>query len=49
MAARIRYPPRMDVTCLGILVADAIARPVETLPAHGSLALVEEISLRGGG
>jgi sugar/nucleoside kinase (ribokinase family) len=39
----------MDVTCLGILVADAIARPVETLPAQGSLALVEEISLRGGG
>lgn len=39
----------MDVICLGILVADAIARPVEKLPAHGSLALVEEVSLRGGG
>lgn len=39
----------MDVICLGILVADAIARPVETLPASGSLALVDEISLRGGG
>ena len=49
MVARIRYRPAMDVTCLGILVADAIARPVETLPAQGSLALVEEISLRGGG
>ena len=39
----------MDVICLGILVADAIARPVDKLPAHGSLALVEEVSLRGGG
>ncbi|MGH3092436.1 MAG: carbohydrate kinase family protein [Gaiellaceae bacterium] len=39
----------MDVICLGILVADSIARPVEALPAHGSLALVEEVSLRGGG
>ncbi|HYY74976.1 MAG TPA: sugar kinase [Gaiellaceae bacterium] len=39
----------MDVICLGILVADSIARPVAGLPAQGSLALVEEISLRGGG
>lgn len=35
--------------CLGILVADAIARPVERLPARGSLALVDELSLHGGG
>jgi hypothetical protein len=39
----------MDVISLGILVADSIARPVEALPAHGSLALVEEVTLRGGG
>ena len=39
----------MDVVCLGILVADAIARPVDALPARGSLGLVEEISLHGGG
>ena len=39
----------MDVVCLGILVADAIARPVDDLPARGSLGLVEELSLRGGG
>ena len=38
-----------DVVCLGILVADAIARPVDSLPAAGTLALVDEISLRGGG
>jgi sugar/nucleoside kinase (ribokinase family) len=39
----------MDVVCLGILVADAIARPVDDLPARGSLGLVDELSLRGGG
>jgi sugar/nucleoside kinase (ribokinase family) len=38
-----------DVVCLGILVADVIARRVDDLPARGSLGLVEEISLRGGG
>jgi sugar/nucleoside kinase (ribokinase family) len=39
----------VDVVCLGILVADAIARPVDALPARGELALVEEIALRAGG
>ncbi len=39
----------MDVVCLGILVADAIARPVGGLPERGSLGLVDEISLHGGG
>jgi sugar/nucleoside kinase (ribokinase family) len=39
----------MDVVCLGILVADVIARPVDDLPARGTLALVEEIALRSGG
>ena len=32
-----------DVVCLGILVADVIARPVDELPATGSLGLVETI------
>ena len=45
----IRYPSSMDVVCLGILVADAIARPVDELPDRGSLGLVDEISLHGGG
>jgi sugar/nucleoside kinase (ribokinase family) len=35
--------------CLGILVADVIARPVSALPARGTLGQVEEIALRGGG
>jgi sugar/nucleoside kinase (ribokinase family) len=39
----------MDVVCLGILVADVIARPVEELPPRGRLALVDDISLRAGG
>jgi sugar/nucleoside kinase (ribokinase family) len=39
----------LDVVCLGILVADVIARPVDALPPIGSLQLIESISLRGGG
>jgi sugar/nucleoside kinase (ribokinase family) len=38
-----------DVVCLGILVADAIARPVDDLPPRGALELVDEVSLHGGG
>ena len=38
----------MDVVCLGILVADVIARPVDELP-HGAVSLMDEISLHGGG
>jgi sugar/nucleoside kinase (ribokinase family) len=38
-----------DVACLGILVADVIARPVDELPAAGSLGFVEQIVLRTGG
>lgn len=40
---------RPDIVCVGIVVADAIARPVDELPERGTLALVEEITLRGGG
>jgi sugar/nucleoside kinase (ribokinase family) len=39
----------VEVVCLGILVADVLARPVDAVPARGSLALVDEIALRGGG
>lgn len=39
----------MDVISVGILVADVIARPVDELPRPGSIGLVEDISLRGGG
>ena len=38
-----------EVTCLGILVADVIAHPVERVPEPGSLELVDRIDLRGGG
>jgi sugar/nucleoside kinase (ribokinase family) len=38
-----------DVVCLGILVADAIARPVDDLPPRGALELVDDVSLHGGG
>jgi sugar/nucleoside kinase (ribokinase family) len=39
----------VDVVCLGILVADVIARPVAEPVPWGSLALLEGIVLRGGG
>jgi sugar/nucleoside kinase (ribokinase family) len=38
-----------DVVCVGILVADVIARPVDELPSPGSLGLVEQLVLRSGG
>jgi len=38
-----------DVVCLGILVADVIARPVDELPPRGTVGLLDEISLHGGG
>lgn len=38
-----------DVTCVGILVADAIARTVDNLPESGKLELVERIELFTGG
>jgi sugar/nucleoside kinase (ribokinase family) len=37
-----------EVVCLGILVADVLARPVDEVP-WGSLGLVDEVVLRGGG
>ena len=38
----------VDVVCLGILVADVIARPVDELP-HGAVSLMDDVSLHGGG
>lgn len=37
-----------SVVCVGILVADVLARPVDDIP-WGSLSLVDEVALRGGG
>jgi sugar/nucleoside kinase (ribokinase family) len=45
----VTEPASPDVVCLGILVADVIARPVDALPARGTLGLVDQITLRGGG
>jgi sugar/nucleoside kinase (ribokinase family) len=41
--------PAVDAVCVGILVADVIVRPVESLPTRGTLGLVDELTLRGGG
>jgi sugar/nucleoside kinase (ribokinase family) len=38
-----------DIACLGIMVADIVARPVTKLPARGQLALVERMELHTGG
>jgi sugar/nucleoside kinase (ribokinase family) len=38
-----------DVVCLGILVADVVARPLDEPPAAGTLGVLDEIALHGGG
>jgi sugar/nucleoside kinase (ribokinase family) len=39
----------IDVVCVGILVADAIAKPVDRIPEKGRLELVDTLSLYTGG
>ena len=41
--------PTFDVLCLGIMVADVVARPVAGLPRKGTLATVERMELHTGG
>jgi sugar/nucleoside kinase (ribokinase family) len=38
-----------DVLCVGILVADVMAKPVEKIPQKGKLELVDNVSLYTGG
>lgn len=38
-----------DVACLGILVADVVGKPVESLPERGKLQFVEQMELHAGG
>ncbi len=38
-----------EVTCLGILVADVVAKPVDVFPDRGRLVLVEQMQLHTGG
>ncbi|MBD3183617.1 carbohydrate kinase, partial [Candidatus Poribacteria bacterium] len=39
----------MDVLCLGIFVADIVAKPIEEMPDKGKLTLVEAMELHTGG
>ncbi|MFQ6000361.1 MAG: carbohydrate kinase family protein [Anaerolineae bacterium] len=39
----------LDVLCLGIMVADVVARPVRELPARGRLVLADQMELHSGG
>jgi len=39
----------MEVACLGIMVADVVARPVIELPERGRLTLVDQMELHTGG
>lgn len=39
----------IDIACVGIIVADAIAKPVEKIPEKGKLELVDTLSLYTGG
>lgn len=38
-----------DIICVGILVADVLGKPVDSLPEKGKLGLVEKMSLQIGG
>lgn len=38
-----------QVTCLGILVADLVGKPVDEYPDRGKLTLVEQLELHSGG
>lgn len=38
-----------DVTCLGILVADVVGKPVDVMPERGKLMLVDRLELHAGG
>ena len=38
-----------DIVCVGIIVADVIVKPVDTLPGKGLLGLVDSIRLFNGG
>jgi sugar/nucleoside kinase (ribokinase family) len=40
---------QLDVVCLGIFVADAMAKPIERMPGWRELALLEQVELHTGG
>src|SRR4030067_1085871 len=45
----LRTNPMPEVTCVGVVVADVIVRPVDAWPQPGRLSLVDHIELHGGG
>ena len=38
-----------DITCLGILVADLVGKPVDKYPERGKLVLLDQLELHSGG
>lgn len=38
-----------DITCLGILVADLVGKPVDKYPDRGKLVLIDQLELHSGG
>ncbi|MBL8848659.1 MAG: sugar kinase [Planctomycetaceae bacterium] len=42
-------PPRYDVLCAGIIVADHVCAPIAAIPASGGLAMTDRIDLTIGG
>ncbi len=38
-----------EVTCLGIIVADVVGKPIDVMPQRGRLALVDRMELHAGG
>jgi sugar/nucleoside kinase (ribokinase family) len=49
MLVQVRGDGLMDVLCLGILVADVVAKPIEEMPGKGKLQLVDAMELHTGG
>ena len=38
-----------DITCIGVMLADVVGKPIDALPERGKLALLERIELHTGG
>jgi sugar/nucleoside kinase (ribokinase family) len=39
----------MDVMCVGLLVADVVAKPIDSMPERGQLKLIDTLGLHTGG
>jgi sugar/nucleoside kinase (ribokinase family) len=47
--SKIQYSMLPDVTCIGVLVADVVGKPIDSLPERGKLQRVERMELHTGG